>query len=90
MAVLEGLGKRDVPALYAYTLTWLVQIQVGNADWNAVAELPKVEAALERIVALDATYETAIRSFTSVSSIHFGHRHWAESLRRGNGILNRQ
>jgi len=63
MAVLEGLGKRDVPALYAYTLTWLVQIQVGNADWNAVAELPKVEAALERIVALDATYENGNPQF---------------------------
>ncbi|WP_319467783.1 TRAP transporter TatT component family protein [uncultured Pseudodesulfovibrio sp.] len=57
MAALGKLGKRDVPALYTYTLTWLVRIQVGNADWNAVADLPKVEAALERIVALDATYE---------------------------------
>jgi len=54
---LEQLGKRDLPVLYAFTLTWLVQIQVGDANWNGMAELPKIEAALERIVVLDGTYE---------------------------------
>lgn len=62
-AALDRLDKRDVPALYAYTLTWLVQVQVGNTDWNAVADLPKIEAALERIVTLDATYENGNPQF---------------------------
>ncbi len=63
MAALKRLRKRDVPALYAYTLTWLVQVQVGNTDWNSVAELPKIEAALERIVALDEAYENGNPQF---------------------------
>ena len=56
-ARLEGFDARDVPALYSYGVAWLVYIRTHADDWNALADLPKVEALLKRILALDETYE---------------------------------
>lgn len=47
----------DVPELYTYATAWAVWIQTRSSDWQALAELPKVEAMLERVVALDENYE---------------------------------
>jgi TRAP transporter T-component len=57
VASLEALGRRDVPVFYAFTVSWLISIKANSSDWAALADLPKVEAALERIVELDETYE---------------------------------
>lgn len=54
---LPSFSKRDVPALYSYGVAWLVFIRTHSADWNALADLPKVEALLTRILELDETYE---------------------------------
>lgn len=55
--LLQDLGKRDVPALYAFAVSWLLAIKANSSDWNALADLPKVEAALTRLVELDEGYE---------------------------------
>ena len=55
--VLDTLGYQDLPALYAYALSWALWIQTHSNDWAAVADLPKVEAMLERVVELDDVYE---------------------------------
>jgi len=57
---IAGLGmlrKRDVPSAYVWTVSWLVWLKAHNDDWNALADLPKLEAALERLVELDEGYE---------------------------------
>lgn len=54
---LPAFRTRDVPALYSYGVAWLVFIRTHTDDWNALADLPKVQALLERIVVLDETYE---------------------------------
>lgn len=54
---LGALKPDDVPALYAFTVSWLVWIRAHSDDWNALADLPKVEASLDRIRALDADYQ---------------------------------
>jgi hypothetical protein len=46
----------DVPALYAMTVGWLAWIESHRDDWGAIADLPKVEATLRRIVFLDEGY----------------------------------
>lgn len=56
-AALQALKEDDVPALYAFTVSWLVWIRAHSDDWGALADLPKVEAALDRIRALDAAYQ---------------------------------
>lgn len=50
---LESLGKADIPALEAYTISWLAYSRAHTDDWIVLAELPKVEWALERLYALN-------------------------------------
>jgi len=57
---LAGLKRIDdadeVPPLYAMTVGWLAWIKANSEDWGAIADLPKVEAALRRCLALDEGY----------------------------------
>jgi TRAP transporter T-component len=54
---LNAAGAAQVPALYTWAIAHAGWIQANSEDWNAIAELPKVEAALRRVVALDDGYE---------------------------------
>jgi hypothetical protein len=54
---LEGVEKKDIAPLYSYAVAWLANLDATSEDWTAVAELPWVEAVLERTLALDETYE---------------------------------
>ena len=56
-AAIAGTGTAQVPALYTWAIAHAGWIQAASDDWNAIAELPKVEAALKRVVALDDAYE---------------------------------
>lgn len=57
VAALEELDEKQVAPLYAYAVSWLSHLDATSADWTAVAELPWVEAALTRALALDESYE---------------------------------
>ncbi len=52
-----GLGRRDVPALFAAAAAWATWVQVNRGDWVAVADKARVEAMMQRVVALDEGYE---------------------------------
>ncbi|HUQ50779.1 MAG TPA: TRAP transporter TatT component family protein [Gammaproteobacteria bacterium] len=54
---LEAVSAKDIGPLYSYAVSWLSQLDATSEDWTAVAELPWVEAVLERALALDETYE---------------------------------
>ena len=56
-AALAGLGTTDVPALYTLGSAWAGWVQAHSSDWNAIAELAKVRAAMQRVVELDETYD---------------------------------
>ena len=43
----------EVAAMYALASAWAGHLQANSADWGAIAELPKVQALLERVVAID-------------------------------------
>lgn len=47
----------DVPLLYAYATAWAGWIQTRSTDWSAIADLPKLQALLERIVSLEEAYD---------------------------------
>jgi len=56
-ALLADAGKRDVPMMYTLGTTWVSYIQQNSSDWNAVGELGRVDALMQRVVALDEGYE---------------------------------
>lgn len=54
---LAKMRYENLPALYTYALAWALWIQNRSDDWSAVADLPRVEALLNRVVALRDNYE---------------------------------
>lgn len=56
-AEVKALGATDVPVLFADAAAWAGWIQANSSDWNAIASLAKVKAMMERVVALDETYQ---------------------------------
>jgi hypothetical protein len=50
-------AEDDVPLLYTLGSAWAGWIQAHSDDFNAVADLPRVEAIMQRVVALDAAYQ---------------------------------
>jgi hypothetical protein len=55
---LAGLDDEDeVPYIYGLGAAWAGWIQAHAQDWKAVAELPKVQASIERVLALDETHD---------------------------------
>lgn len=55
--LLARAGKRDLPMLYTLGTTWVSYIQLHSSDWNAVAELGRVDAIMRRVVELDPRWE---------------------------------
>lgn len=54
---LATTGKSGLATLYGYGVAWASWVQVNAEDWNAVADLSKVEALFERCIVLDETYD---------------------------------
>jgi len=57
VAKLAELDEKQIDYLYAFALGWLSYLDATSADLSAVAELPWVEAAMQRALELDETYE---------------------------------
>ncbi|MBL3528585.1 MAG: hypothetical protein JMN27_14025 [gamma proteobacterium endosymbiont of Lamellibrachia anaximandri] len=51
------VGALDAEGLYVFGTSWAGWIQANPDDWNAIAELPKIEAVLQRVIDLDPAYE---------------------------------
>jgi hypothetical protein len=47
-STLAGLGSKQAVAVYAYSVASLAYIRAHSDDWNALAELPHIEALLNR------------------------------------------
>ena len=64
---LADVGPKELDALFSYAVGWLSYLDATSEDWTAVAELPWVEAVLERALAIDETYENgAIHGYLGV------------------------
>lgn len=46
-------NKEDVHVLFAMGSAWAGWLQAYSADWNAVAELPRIQAIIQRVLELD-------------------------------------
>lgn len=64
---LERVGPKQLDALFSYAVSWLSQLDATSEDWTAVAELPWVEAVLERCLAIDETFQNgAIHGYLGI------------------------
>ena len=57
LPVLNEARYEHLPALYTYALAWALWIQSHSDNWAAVADLPKIEAMLNRVVELKDDFE---------------------------------
>ena len=55
-AVIDRVGQKGVPALFAAGAAWATWVQANRADWVAVADKARVEAIMLRVVDLDEGY----------------------------------
>ena len=56
-AALEQTRAKDVDVLYGFASAWAGRIQVNSGDWNAIADLPRLQALLLRVASIDAHYD---------------------------------
>jgi hypothetical protein len=56
-ASLAEVRPGEVPTLYGFGAAWAGWVQAHSADWGAIAEIPKIEAIMKRLVELDESYE---------------------------------
>jgi len=54
---LDKVEAGEVDVLYGFASAWAGKIQVNTGDWNAIADLPKLQALLLRVVAIDPHHD---------------------------------
>ncbi len=57
VASLGETQPRDVPSLYGFGAAWAGWVQAHADDWGAVAEIPKIEALMQRVLELAEPYQ---------------------------------
>jgi hypothetical protein len=55
-AEVATVGAKDIGTIYILATAWAGRIQSHSSDWNAIADIPRVQALLDRVVALDPGY----------------------------------
>ena len=54
---LENSSRKDVATIYGFAAAWAGRIQVNSGDWNAIADLPKLQSLLLRVASIDPHYD---------------------------------
>jgi len=54
---IDGIEQTDLKALYTYGTSWVGWIQAHSGDWKALADLPKAEHILQRVIALEQAHD---------------------------------
>lgn len=55
--VIDATSINEIASIYTLGTVWAGWIQINQKDWNAVAELPRVEAIMEQVVKLDSSHD---------------------------------
>lgn len=93
---IDRIGPEDLKALYTYGTSWAAWIEARSDDWNALAELPKVERVMERVIALDERYDRGrAQLYLAVMRTHLppalggkpeeGRKHFERAIEYSNG-----
>ena len=86
VAALGRATPQDVPVLYTWGVAQAGWIQANSDNWNAIAELPKVEAVMQRVV--DSTRHTSAVRHTYIWAFwpRSARPHWVVARKRAVGI----
>jgi hypothetical protein len=57
VSALANVRRADLPTVYGFAAAWAGWVQANSDDWDAIAQLPKIEAAMLRVLELDETYD---------------------------------
>jgi len=52
---LAAVEKTQAESLFVFVSSWAGVIEANSSDWNAIAELPKVKAGIQRVLEIDET-----------------------------------
>jgi len=52
---LDAVEEVQAESLFVFVSSWAGYIEANSADWNAIAELPKVKAGIQRVLEIDET-----------------------------------
>ena len=52
---LAEVEKTQAESLFTFVSSWAGVIEANSSDWNAIAELPKVKAGIQRVLEIDET-----------------------------------
>ena len=52
----NSMGVKQVPVLFGAGAAWATWIQANSDDWEAIADKARVDAIMQRVVALDPSY----------------------------------
>ena len=55
---LEKAGSKNEAALYGFASAWAGRIQVNSGNWNAIADLPKLQALLLKSAGIDPHFDS--------------------------------
>ena len=58
-ALADQYDEKDINMLYSYGSAWAGWIQANSDDWNAIAQLGKVQALMEWVEGYDEAYDNA-------------------------------
>jgi hypothetical protein len=52
---LAAVDKTQAESLFIFVSSWAGVIEANSSDWNAIAELPRVKAGIQRVLEIDET-----------------------------------
>ncbi len=52
---LAAVDKEQAESLFIFVSSWAGVIEANSSDWNAIAELPRVKAGIQRVLEIDET-----------------------------------
>ncbi len=55
--IINSMDKDNLPTLYTLGVSWAGWIQAHKKDWNAVADIARVETIMQKVITLDETYK---------------------------------
>jgi hypothetical protein len=57
LPLLKNINASQQPLLYDFAAAWANWIQINSDDWNAIAQVPKLQSIFERSIELNETYD---------------------------------